>query len=423
VKPTRSGGEDRLIAHLRRARDKGKALTFCVLGAGHGGLAMAGHLGVLGYPVHLYNRTPENLDGVRWHGGIKVDGAVTGFGPVRRATSDLPAALEGADVVMVVTPATAHRDLAASMAPHLREGQLIVLNPGRTFGALELRKVFDDSRRTPDVALAEAQTFLYASRAVSRWEAHIFRIKNAVPFATLPSFLIPEALALVRQPFPQFVAGSNVLATSLENIGAVFHPALTILNAGWIEATHGDFEYYLQGITPSVARLLERIDDERLAVAGAVGVRSMSAREWLYLSYDSPGASLFEAIHATGSYRGIKAPPGIDHRYIFEDVPMSLVPLASIGAMLGVPTPAIDMIVDLGSILHSTDYRAAGRTVESLGLAGLSIRQIRRMVAGAGASRRNGEPRIRVRTPPPRQRARTSPPSRRVRPSRRGKGD
>ena len=87
-----------------------------------------------------------------------------------------------------------------------------------------------------------------------------------------------------------FVAGTNVLATSLENIGAVFHPALTILNAGWIEATHGDFEYYLQGITPSVAKVLERVDEERLAVARGLGVRSMSKREWLYLSYRFDGS-------------------------------------------------------------------------------------------------------------------------------------
>ncbi len=381
---------DVAIASLRAARARGAETAFCVIGAGHGGLAMAGHLGILGYPVTLYNRTAENLDGVRWHGGIKVGGAVNGFGPVKLATSDMAAALEGADVVMVVTPSTAHRSLAEAMAPHLRGGQLVVLNPGRTCGALELKKIFDDEGVAASVVVAETQTFIYASRAVSRWEAHIFRIKNAVPFATLPSFLIPDALAVLTGPFPQFVAGSNVLATSLENIGAVFHPALTILNAGWIEATHGDFEYYLQGITPSVARLLERIDAERLAVASAVGVRSMSAREWLYLSYDSPGKDLYEAIQNTGSYRGIKAPPGIDHRYIWEDVPMSLVPLASLGGMLGVPTPAIRMVIDLGSILHSTDYWAAGRTVETLGISGMSVRQIRQMVAGTGARSSDG---------------------------------
>ncbi len=371
-----------------------------MVGAGHGGLEMAGHLGILGFPVRLYNRTSANLDGVRWHGGIKVSGAVTGFGPVQVATSNMAEALDGADVVMVVTPATAHRDLAAAMAPFIRDGQLIVLNPGRTFGALEVRRVFEEAGAVSGAVVSEAQTFLYASRAVSRWEARIFRIKNAVPFATLPSFLIPEGLRVLNVPFPQFVAGSNVLATSLENIGAVFHPALTILNAGWIEATSGDFEYYLQGITPSVASLLERIDQERLAVASAVGVRSMSAREWLYVTYDSPGSSLYEAIRNTASYRGIKAPAGIDHRYIWEDVPMSLVPMASLGSLLGVQTPLIRTIVDLGSILHSTDYWAAGRTVESLGLAGCSLRDIRRMVAGAGTATRRGTPGRRSASPP-----------------------
>jgi opine dehydrogenase len=384
----RSGADTRMIARLRQVRAKGANTSYCVVGAGHGGLAMAGHLGILGYPVNLFNRTDEKLDGVRWHGGVKVGGAVSGFGPVRKATSDMREALEDVDVVMVVTPSTAHRGLASAMAPWLRDGQMVVLNPGRTGGALELRKVFQDSGMSASVIVAETQTFLYASRALSRWEAHIFRIKNSVPFATLPSFWIPEALGILTSPFPQFVAGSNVLATSLENIGAVFHPALTIMNASWIEATHGDFDYYLQGITPSVAKLLERIDAERLAVASAVGVRSVSAREWLYLSYDSPGKDLFEAIMNTASYRGIKAPPSIDHRYISEDVPMSLVPLSSLGAALGVPTPAIDMIIQLGSILHSTNYRAVGRTVESLGLAGLSVKQIRQMVAGAGRSTR-----------------------------------
>ncbi len=386
-KATRSTADARIVSRLREARAKGREAVYCVVGAGHGGLAMAGHLGILGHPVQLYNRTDEKLNGVRWHGGIKVDGAVTGFGPVRLATSDMQKAVDGADVVMVVTPSTAHRDLAAAMAPFLAEGQLIVLNPGRTGGALEFRKIFQDAGMSTRVVVAETQTFIYASRALSRWEAHVFRIKNSVPFATLPSFWIPEALAVLKGPFPQFAAGSNVLATSLENIGAVFHPALTILNAGWIEATHGDFDYYLSGITPSVARLLERIDAERLAVASAMGVRSLSAREWLYLSYDSPGADLYEAIHRTESYRGIKAPPGIDHRYISEDVPMSLVPISSLGEMLGVQTPVIDMVIRLGSILHATDYRAAGRTAESLGLAGLSMKQIRQMVAGAGRPR------------------------------------
>jgi opine dehydrogenase len=365
---------------LRAARDKGKAAVYCVVGAGNGGLSMAGHLGIMGFEVRLYNRTDSKLAAVRWRGGIEVEGAVEGFGPVALATSDMAAAIEGADVVMVATPSTAHRSLARLMAGSLVDGQVVVLNPGRTGGALEFRKALFDSGLVARPVLAEAQTFIYASRVVSRQRGHIFRVKNGVPLAALPSYWTPPVLGILDQAFPQFVAGGNVLATSMENIGAIFHPALTILNAGWIEATGGDFDYYSQGITPSVAVILQRMDDERLAVARALGVRSVSAREWLYLSYDSSGADLYEAIRNTSSYVGIKAPSTIDHRYISEDVPMSLVPISSIGSMLRVPTPTIDMIVELGSILHGRDYASEGRTVERLGIAGLSVRQIHSLV-------------------------------------------
>ncbi len=379
--------ENALAASLRLRSEGGHPLRFCVVGAGHGGLAMAGHLGILGFPVALYNRTSENLHGVRWHGGVKVTGEVEGFGPVPIATSDMGEAVHGADVIMIVTPATAHRSLAQLMVPHLADGQIIVLNPGRTGGALEFRAVLRDAGCTATAVLAEAQTFVYTSRAISRSEGRIFKIKNSVPLATLPACWIPGALAVLRRAFPSFTAGNTVLSTSLENIGAVFHPALTILNAGWIEATGGNFDYYLQGITPAIAMLLERIDAERVAVATGLGLQSATAREWLYRSYDSPGSNLHEAIHNTFCYAGIKAPPSIAHRYIFEDVPMSLVPLASIGAQLGVPTPTIDMIIDLGSILHGRDFRAEGRTVERMGLAGLSLKQIHQLVVGVESDR------------------------------------
>jgi len=372
--------DEGILATLRAAKLKGKGMAYAVVGAGNGGLAMAGHLGLMGFPVTLYNRTAEHLAGVRWRGGIDLKGAVSGFGPVARVSSDIAEALEGADVVMVVTPSTAHRGLAEAMAPHLKDGQLVVLNPGRTGGALEFRKALRDSGAPGKPLIAEAQAFIYASRAVSRHEAYIFRVKSGVPLASLPSFWTPEALGLLGLAYPQFSAGGDVLSTGMENIGAVFHPALTILNAGWIEGTGGDFDYYLDGITPSIAKLLERVDAERLAVARALGVRSLSAREWLFTSFDSPGRDLYEAIHNTASFRGIRAPENIVHRYISEDVPMSLVPISSLGAALGVPTPMIDMVIDLGSTLHDRDYRGEGRSLARLGLEGLSAQDIRALV-------------------------------------------
>ncbi len=377
-----TASKERLRQTLSALKNKEAKLTWCVVGAGHGGMAMAGHLAIMGYPVRLFNRTDSRLNGIRWHGGIKVKGIVDGFGKIEVATSDIAEALKNTDVVMVVVPATAHASLAQKMAPHLSDGQIIVLNPGRTGGALEFRKVLKETKPEAAIIIAETQTFVYASRSVSRHEVKIFAIKNRVPFATLPAFWTPDVLTILNSAYPQFVAGSNVLCTSLDNIGAVFHPALTLLNAGWIEATNGEFNFYLQGITTSVARVLEQIDRERIAVASALGIATISAREWLYLTYGSPGKDLYEAIQNTVSYEGIRAPQTIVHRYVFEDVPASLVPIASLGTMLGIPCPTIELIIRLASIMHSRDYWIEGRTVERLGLAGLSVEEIRQIVVG-----------------------------------------
>lgn len=375
---------------LRALRDKDAKLSFCVVGAGHGGLAMAGHLGITGFPVRLYNRTERNLHALRWHGGIKVTGEVEGFGPVQLASSDMAEAISGADMIMVVVPATAHRFVAGEMAPCLQAGQVVVLNPGRTGGALEFRQILRKARQDEDFLVAETSTFLYASRALSRHEAHIFRIKNSVRLATLPAHLIPDVLAVLNPVFPQFTAGDNVLSTGMENIGAIFHPALTLMNAGWIESTKGDFDYYLGGISPSVAKVLERLDQERVAIAKGLGIHTVSAREWLYLTYDSPGGNLFEAIQNTGSYRGIRAPQTILHRYVTEDVPMSLVPLASIGRMLGIPVPMMDMVIQLANVMHGKDYWTEGRTAAHMGLQGLSVKEIRQLVVGVENRTREG---------------------------------
>lgn len=359
-----------------------RPLEWLVVGAGNGGLTFAGLLGMRGERVRLYNRSKEHLEGVLWQGGIRMEGEVDGFGPVQSCTTSMKTALKGADIVMVATPATAHRDLARLMAPHLVDGMVIVLNPGRTGGTLEFIRELKQNGSSAEVLVGEAQTLLFATRAKNYQVVQLNRTKQSVPLACVPSWRIPALLKILKPHFPGFVAGSNVLATSLENIGAVFHPVLTILNAGWIESTEGNFQYYLDGISPSTARILEAVDNERVSIAEALGIRTVSAREWLYLSYQSSGASLLDAIKTTDAYRGIMAPSSTDVRYITEDVPMSLVPLSSLGTLLRVPTPAIDMMIDLACIMHNRDYGALGRTVETLGLSGMGVQQIRSLVTG-----------------------------------------
>ncbi|MCJ7822865.1 MAG: NAD/NADP octopine/nopaline dehydrogenase family protein, partial [Armatimonadetes bacterium] len=284
------------------------------------------------------------------------------------------------DVIMVVVPATGHAWLAEAMAPHLADGQIVVLNPGRIGGALEVHHIFHKKGVTADVIVAETQTFLYASRAVNPAQVQIFRVKNSVPVAAIPAYRTPQAVKALGEAFTQFIPGDNVIKTGMDNIGAVFHPAVTVLNSARIESTRGEFESYVEGITPSVAKVLDAIDRERVAVGAAMGFNCMTAREWLYVAYDAVGQTLHDAIRANRGYYGITAPPHLQHRYLTEDVPMSLVPIASIGDMVGSPCPTIKTIVELANTMHGCNYWETGRTVERLGLAGLDLQAIRQLV-------------------------------------------
>ncbi len=365
---------------------------FAVLGAGHGGLAMAAYLGTRGLPVRLWNRSAPRIEPVAARGGIELNGIMRGFGPVELATTDMEAVLGGSDAVMVVVPASGHGEVARRCAPFLRDDHVVVLHPGRTGGALEFRAELRRAGYRGRAVVAETQTFVFASRSAGPAMSRIFRIKNAVPVAAMPAGRTAGVVRILGAAFPQFVAAESVLKTSLDNVGAIFHPAPTLLNAGRIESTHGDFDYYHDGITPSVARVMEAMDAERLAVAEALGVRAMSAREWLEIAYGARGNTLHEAVLDNAGYAGIKAPASMENRYIFEDVPASLVPMASLGDLLGVATPVIKSIIQLASIVHGEDYWSGGRTAERLGLQGLDAPAIRRLAAEGEEAHGGAEP-------------------------------
>ncbi len=356
---------------------------YTVIGAGHGGKSMAAHLSIMGFPTTLFNRTPERVAPIIKRGGLDLecnDGGPCGFGRLQCITSNYGEALANADVVMVVTPSSAHREVAAACAPHLRDGQTVVLNPGRTCGAIEFNKVLCDHGCHADVTVAEAGTFIYAARSDGPAQARIFRIKEAVPLAALPATRTERVLEALCPAYPQFIDGGNVLKTSLDNMGAIFHPALTLLNAGWIEATHGNFQFYIEGVTQSVSHVLAALDRERVTVAAALGIRAQTALEWLRMAYDATGEDLNEAIHNQPGYYGIQAPPTLNHRYIFEDVPMSLVPIAALGQRYGVSVHAMDAIIRLACVIHRTDFWRRGRTLDKLGITDLSVSELVRYV-------------------------------------------
>jgi opine dehydrogenase len=350
-----------------------------VLGAGNGAHAFAGDLALRNYIVRLYNRFEFELIDLRASGGVVLEGVVNGFGRLDMVTHEIAPAMAEADIILVVVPANAHAFMAEACAPHLRDGQVILLNPGRTGGALEFRNVLNRMGVKARVFVAEAQTLLYTCRLSGPARVHISSVKHQVPLAALPACDTRPVLERLHPLYPQFVAAADVLETSLDNIGAMFHPAGLVLNTGRIE-TGETFEFYLD-MTPSMVRLIEALDAERLAVAQALSVRAISAFDWLPRSYgEIQGITLIERIHNNPAYRDIPAPPTLDSRYVFEDVPTGLVPLVALGRLAGVEMPACQGLVNMCCALYRRDFWQQGRNAEQLGIAGMNIAQVKQLV-------------------------------------------
>jgi opine dehydrogenase len=353
--------------------------SWAVIGGGNGGQALSGHLALMGFPVRLYDIFPKTIEAINIQGGIQVDGVVEGFGKLELATTHLEEALKGADIIMIVAPALAHKNIAQNCAPLLQDGQIVFIHPGATCGALEFQKVLNDEECQADVTIAEANSLLYACRCPQAGHASIFGIKNTLMVAALPATDNEKVVTMLNSAFPQMYAGKNVLETSLENLNAMMHPGPTLLNTSMIESGR-DWLYYYDGITPTIGTYVEEMDKERLAIGRALGLELRSMLTWYELMYDAKAETLSEAVKKNKAYAGVKGQKELRTRYVLEDLPMSLVPQASLGKMLGVPIRRMEAIIELGNVLLDEDFRVSGRTLESLGLSGMSAEALIKFV-------------------------------------------
>jgi opine dehydrogenase len=356
-------------------------LSVAVLGASHGGLALAGYLAQQGHAVALWNRSPERVAAVAQKRGIDLasPGSVADHVPIALATSSLAAAFAGVRVVFVAVPACAHADIARQCAAHLRDGQTLLLLPGRTGGALEFRRVLRDAGCRARILLGEANTFPFAARCVEPGSAVIYGTKTEVLSAALPANQTPQLLAACRPFLPMLRPARSALHTGLANLGAILHPVITLLNADRIERGES-FDFYREGVTSAVADVLAAADAERLRIARAYAVPTCSLRDWIARAYDYHAETIHAAITGNPAYVGIKAPATLVHRYLLEDVPTGLIPLLELGKAARLNLPVLTALVDQSRILLGKHRWHRQRTLDKLGLDGLSAQSIRAYV-------------------------------------------
>jgi opine dehydrogenase len=350
-------------------------MKIAIIGAGNGGQTFAGYLSMAGYETSLYDIDVEKMDALKKIGGIKLEGRLQGYGKIDCITTDIAEAVEGAEIIMVTTVANAHRAVARSLAPCLVDGQVIVLNPGRTCGALVFKQTLAETGCKARIYLGEAQTLVYATRVIENGHVNVIGVKDEVLLAGLPAKDTDYILEKLTPIYPCFQKADNVLRTSLENIGAMFHPCVLLFNAATIE--RNDVFWFYRDMTEQVAKFIEKFDEERLAVGKAYGVHLLSVKEWIKFAYkDTIGETLCERMRNNPAYHDIKSPSTIFTRQLTEDIPTGVLPIMELGKAAGVETPLLESMIHICEALLNMDLHSNGRNLKNLGLAGKDKQEI-----------------------------------------------
>jgi opine dehydrogenase len=351
----------------------GRMRKVAVVGAGAGGAAAVAELVGAGHDVRFWGRSPATLAPFVEQGGVAYEGVLgQGLARPKLITGDLAAAIDTADAILVCLPTFALGEIARELAG-IGAKAPVVLNPGHTGGALEVRQAF----RTPGAApppIAEFSTLTYIARKYAPGRVTITGAAKSVRLAALP---YGEAAAEAAQALFQCANRMpDVLACDLANVNMVLHAPGAVLGAAWIEATQGDFTFYVQGMTPGVARVMRALDDERRAVARAFGheLPSLAAEMQAIGTVEASVRDLDDLVGAIASgeaNRRIKAPDTLAHRYYREDFGHGLLPFSVLAAIARVEVPTAAALLHVAQTLLGVDLAAQGRTAKRMGIAGL----------------------------------------------------
>lgn len=347
---------------------------FAVIGAGSVGQSTAGDLILRKLNVSgLYDRFPEFIEPIQKRGGIECHGpVVSGFAPIKNATMDMAQAVNGADVVIIDVVADAHDWIATQLAPLLKDGQIVLLHPGYLGGTLCFQRALKAAGLRAKIDLAETDNTLYGTRLVGPGKVGVRGLKKVMFISALPASRTDHVVSVLKQAFQQLQPMTNVLEVGFHNTNPYAHAPFALLNWARIEQDTGLNKIEeSEWVTPMTKKLGSLMDAEKMAVLKGMGLQAHTKDEIFLMHYRG---EKMKVVPDTGEFKG--PVPTIPPRYVTEDVPSALVPMASIARKVGVPTPVLDLLINLASLVKGVDYWKEGRTLEKMGLADKSIKEI-----------------------------------------------
>lgn len=356
------------------------ASTIAVLGGGNGAHALAAGAALDGLRVRMYEDPAfaGAFEAVRRTREIALTApGRRGVARLEHATHDLGEAVDGADLLNVVTSTAGHAPLFGRLVPLLRPGHVVVVWAGR-FGALRLARRLRDAGRAGGVVIAETNTLPFGARLAGPGQVTVFYGARRIFVGTQPAARAAEVVEALRRFCPVARPVRDILSAAFRNSALVVYPAGALFNAGRVEHARGEFFMFREGITPAVARVIRALYGELERVADALGLDVEHHPEAAFAPPHSIEKEEFTD-EATGSAAldDLKGPTAIPSRYLYENLRDALGVVADLGRVTGVPTPGIEAMIRLGGLLSGEDFWAERQGLASLGLDGLDARGIR----------------------------------------------
>ncbi len=349
-------------------------MKIAVLGGGNGAFAAAGDLTLNGHDIRLWRRNPDAVAAHRAAGGVILVKDFSGAREARPAliTADIGEAVRGAELILCPTPATAQHDIAAALAPHLRDGQVIFLPPG-SFGSVIFAKAARAVGNRAEIACAETGTLPWLTRKHGPFESAITVRAKRLPTGVFPLVHKEHALAVIGRAFPRVIEDcGDALSAALMNAGPIIHPPLIVMNAAPLE--HFDkWDIHKEGTQAAVRRVTDALDAERIALREALGYGAphfpladhyaKTGAEWMY------GRGSHDRLTDSGDWR--EHIVLTEHRYMLEDTRIGLSFMLSVAALVGAAMPLTRAFLAIGGAICGEDFMQTGRTLASLGLGAL----------------------------------------------------
>ena len=343
-------------------------MKIAILGAGNAGCAVAADLSIRGHEVTLIKTSNsmhnDNFKFLEENNGkiSLLENGETKSTIINEVTRDLSKLTE-VEVIIVYIQTNYHEELIQKIVPYIKDGQIIVFNPGYLSTAYMLKYCHKD------ITIVEAQSSFIDCRISHPGEIKVgFRnVRN--PIGVYPAknkFKAQEKLDQLGFPLEYL---SSVIEAALHNPNLIVHTVGAVMSIPRIEKTKGDYVMYHEVFTPSVWNILEKLDNEKMNVLEKLGFERISyveACKYRNTLDDTRDAKEVFFWYASMPTRA-KGPVSVDSRYITEDVPEGLVMLETIAKQLNIETPICTSLIEMASAALQRDLRIGGRTLNRLG--------------------------------------------------------